>query len=736
MKHLRMMLHAIVTSVLLTAPPVCVSGQPDSGSANEERYRRYLQFYTLVDGMHVRPHWYADGIRFWFAAGTSDSTIIYGVDPRRNTRTELFDNQRLRSALKQMLGHEPAGKGIPFRDFEFTGRGDSVQFNLEQKLYQLSLKNYRVNPVSPPTEVVVKEQQVFSADRGQSVFIRDNNLWCSNAAGITPLTDDGIKENNWIIPADVWSPSGSQLFVQRSDVRNVHHLPVIDFTNPVEKVDYYPYAKTGGALELAELFIIDVRTKRRVKIDTGKDTAQYIFPLGWRPDGSEVIFMRLSRDGRKLELLAADPYNGVSRIIVTEQQRTFVAGLDFILENWKKQFTMLRDGNRFIWLSERDGWRHLYLYDMNGKLIRQLTKGSFPVIQPVKADEKAGWIYFTANAETYLYATNLYRTGMNGGQVKRLTAGNYTHAIQFAPGGEYFLDTYSDPGSPPVTELHKADGRLLQVPGKADVSRLERIGYRTPENFVVKAADDSTDLYGILYAPFNLDTGKKYPVVEFIYGGPFTTVVPHGFMPGTSLGIQAQALAQLGYITFLVDGRGTTGRSKAFQDVVYGNIGKYEIPDHVAALRQLASRHPYMDLSRVGIYGHSWGGYFALRAMLTAPEVYKTGIASAPGELTEGAEINEPYMGLPQDNPVGYAAGLNAGLAGNLKGKLLFIHGTSDINAPLSTTIRMLDALIKAGKQYDLLLLPGQTHFFEGISDRYANDAIRRYFDEHLRRLK
>ncbi|WP_449401640.1 alpha/beta hydrolase family protein [Chryseobacterium wanjuense] len=235
----------------------------------------------------------------------------------------------------------------------------------------------------------------------------------------------------------------------------------------------------------------------------------------------------------------------------------------------------------------------------------------------------------------------------------------------------------------------------------------------------------------MLYKPYHFNPDKKYPVIDCIYGGAFTTIVPRGFIPTTSLSMRAQALAQLGYITFLVDGRGTTERSKAFQDVVYGNIGKYEIPDHTAVLQQLAEKHSYMDLKRVGIYGHSWGGYFALRALLTFPDVYHVGIASAPGDVTEGAEVNEPYMGLLKDNKKGYEFSTNTNFANNLKGKLLFIHGTSDINAPFSVTVRMIDALIKANKPYDLLLMPQRDHFLE--DEKYVSDAVKNYFEKNLK---
>ncbi|MBY0574741.1 MAG: S9 family peptidase, partial [Undibacterium sp.] len=582
----------------------------------------------------------------------------------------------------------------------------------------------------------------------QFVFSKDDNLWLGTTNGkkIVQLTNNGSKDYSWGMSDTAWSPDGKRLFIKRSDVRQVHHLPVLNYSKANEAVEWNIYARTGDAIEKTELYILDPATKRQIKIQSPTLENHYAFPLGWRSDSTEVMFMRMTRDGKRLELFGANPSTGKCRLILTEEQKTFVGGLDFIMEKWAKQVTMLKDGKHFIWMSERDGWQHLYLYDMQGKLIRRLTEGTFPVIEVVKVDEPSNLVYFRANAEKNLYDTNLYSvnldlsnqvnqdTGSKAINLKKLTVASGYHRIQFSPSGKYFLDTHSSVDRAPVVELRNTEGQLLQVVRKADISELQQIGWQAPEKFVVKAADGETDLVGILYKPLDFDPSKKYPVVEFIYAGPFTTVVPKGFTPNTSLAIKAQALAQTGYITYLIDGRGTTERSKAFQDVVVNHIGQYEILDRVAALQQLASTRPYMDKERIGIYGHSWGGYFAVRAMLMAPDTFKVGIASAPGELTEGAEINEPYMGLLSANKNGYDFGTNLNHATKLKGKLLFIHGTSDINAPFSTTVRMIDALIQAGKPYDLLLLPQRTHFFQ--EEDYVDAAIRRYFDENLKSKK
>jgi len=723
--------------VLLFATSLSSAQVSDTTTA-KSRYESYLKFHMLVQDLYLVPHWYTDGDRFWFATGSPENTQIFLVDPKKNTKIAFFDAERLRNALKPFLSQEFKNKGIPFSDFSFVNGNDSVQFEIEEKKFKLSLKDYKILPVKADSRNrESKPKLLFSPTKKWFADIKENNVWLTNAENKSAeqLTFDGAEFYTWNTTPNSWSTDGNTFIATRSDGRKVHHLPVIDYAKPLEEVNYSIYAKTGETIEIPELFAFDVQSKKQIKIDVGAESQQYVFPLEWTPDGSEFLFMRLSRLGNKLELLAANPKNGASRIIVSEEQKTFVAGLDFIIGNWKKQCTLLKKSNSFIWISERDGWKHFYLYGLDGKLIRRLTTGNFPVKSITKIDENEGWIYFSANAEKDVYDSNLYRVDFKGKNFRKLTdAKGYHNFAQFSPSGNYFIDTYSGLDQPYTFELRTKEGKLLQLLNKSDISKIKAIGFNPPESFVVKAADGTTDLYGIMYKPFDFDPNKKYPVIESIYAGPFMTVVPHGFVPTTGASLKAQAMAQLGYISILIDTRGTTERSKKFQDAVYGNIGKYEIEDRVAAYQQLSQKYPFMDMKRVGIYGHSWGGYFAIRALLMAPDLYRVGIASAPGDLTEGAEINEPYMGFPKDNKTGYEFGTNTNHADKLKGKLLFIHGTSDTNAPFSTTVRMIDALIKSGKPYDLLLLPGRNHNLDG--EKYANDVICRYFEENLKNLK
>jgi dipeptidyl aminopeptidase/acylaminoacyl peptidase len=566
------------------------------------------------------------------------------------------------------------------------------------------------------------------------VAVKDGDLWLhrgDSGEGL-PLTRDAGKDIAWDTTPKGWSPDGTRLLALRHDVREVHHLPIIDYTHAQETVKEVVYGKSGGSFARFELAVFDLESREKTVVDTGLKEDIYLFPLGWSEDGSEVLFLRMTRDAKRLDLMAANPGTGASRTIVTEQQETFVGGLDFISWGWRKCYTTIKVSDRFLWLSERSGWSHIYLYDMKGKLIRPLTRGTFPVQEVVAVDPERGRVLFTANAEDRLYDTHLYSTDLAGGSFKRLTEGTGEHDVQVSPSKQYFVDTHSSNTRPPVSELRSAEGELLLELARADSKGLEAIGWTPPEEFIAKADDGTTDLYGVLFKPRDFDPNQRYPVIDLIYAGPFTTMVPNSYAPFSILPRRAGALAQLGFVTFIVDCRGTTERGKAFQDASYGRIGQIEIPDHVAVLRQLAARRPYMDLDRVGIYGSSWGGYFALRGMLTAPDVFHVGVAVCPGDLTELQPINEPYMGLPKDNPEGYAAGSNPALAAQLKGKLLMIHGTADRNAPFSTTMRMASALIMAGKIHDLAVIPQADHSFAGLYQRYLMNRMISYFNEHL----
>jgi dipeptidyl aminopeptidase/acylaminoacyl peptidase len=637
------------------------------------------QVPALVRDRRIQAHWFEDGTSFWF----EDSRGRHFVDPIEKEIRKLDEETHARWM---------------------------------------------------PEKLRLQDGRIHAPGFDRHVTVSDGDLWLhgEGAGEGLPLTEDSNEDITWETTPEGWSRDGTRLLALRKDAREVHHLPIIDYTNAEETVREVVYEKAGGAFASYELAVFNLEDRTKTVIDTGLKEDLYLFPLGWSADGSEVLFLRMTRDAKRLDLMAASPGAGESRTIVTDRQDTFVGGLDFLSGNWRNYFTPIEGTDRFLWLSERSGWCHIYLYDMKGTMIRPLTSGTFPVQKIVAVDTGTGHVFFTANAEDRLYDTHLYRTDLAGGGFRRLTEGTGEHKVQFSPSRRFFVDTHSSNTRPPVSELRSVDGELLLELARADTTALEDIDWKPPEEFIVKADDGTTDLYGVLFKPKDFDPGKRYPVIDMIYAGPFTTAVPNSYAPFNFLVFRAAGMAQLGFVTFIVDCRGTTERGKAFQDASFGRIGQIEIPDHVAALKQLAAERPYMDLDRVGIHGGSWGGYFALRGMLTAPDVFHVGVALSPGDLTESPPINEPYMGLPADNPEGYAAGSNPALAGNLKGRLLMIHGTADRNAPFSTTMRMASALIKAGKIHDLAVIPQADHHFKGVYGSYMTERMVSYFKEHL----
>ncbi|MDA2930967.1 S9 family peptidase, partial [Acidobacteria bacterium AH-259-O06] len=735
--------------------PPLVCAQEAEISEQEAMYYRYMEFPSYVKGGSIDPHWMADGSSFWYAEGAPANTVIYNVDPRANTKTPLFETARLRQALTPLLGHEPPYQGLPFDRFTFVDKSEkAVKFNMEDKEFILQLDTYAITraPVLSETEksrrvpqIVWKVfprsapdlMEVLSPDGRWFAGLKEYNLWLRSTydGRSVQLTTDGIEDYKWGGYEQRWawwSPDSFKLALKKEDWRKVPKIPVVHWLKPVEEVDWEQYppraSRAGGPTYQTELFILDILSKRQVHVDIGEEPDQFIDFLGWRPDGSELLFLRRDRVYKKYDLMAADGATGTSRLVLTETENTWVR---------TPGFTLLGDGKRFIWMSERDGWRHLYLYDLDGTLIQRLTEGAFSVVRVIAVDEQVGWVYFTAHGDQQRPRdTHLYRVNLEGKNFTRLTEGAGQHGrwrgsppIRFAPSREFFLDTHSSVDRPPAVELRRADGTLLRTLSKANIDALkEELQWSPPEEFVVKAADGKTDLHGVLYKPYDFDPDKRYPVIEWIYGGADSIQVQRTFTARYWMVVQAQALAQLGFITFIVDGH----LSKALLDVFYGNVGR-EIPDHVATLKQLGAKRPYMDLSRVGIYGYSRGGTNTLRAMLLAPDVYHVGVAGSPSSQVWA----EGKMGLPKNNKQGYEYSSNLRVARNLKGKLLMIIGTSDINGPsFAETMKMVEAFIRAGKPYDLAVFPEQphpTHKWTPVSFRYMQEAIRRYFQEHLK---
>lgn len=736
--------HLFVALVLLT-PGILAQG---TGGHPERQamYRRYAEFASSLQSGLVEAHWMADGSSFWYAEGAPANTIIWKVDSIANTKAPLFDVGRLRRALAAALGHEPPSKGLPFSDFVFVDGETAVKFRVENKEFVFALGEYaitqspggprvaNVGTVSPDGRWFARVQPARSPGEPPPVTALEpgsrsvlGDVWLRSADGREnlQLTADHVDGYGWTLGLPAirakWSPDSRKLALRKMDFRGTPTISLLHYLEQPERATLVYYPKAGERRALSELHILDVASKRQMRIDAAEEPGPT--PLMWRLDGSELLFLNVARYAVSLDLMAADPTTGSTRRVLTESDPW-----PYPFRQPEQMVTLLRDGRRFIWMSARDGWNHLYLYDLDGTVIRRLTRGAFPVVRVIDVDEQAGWIYFTAQSDPERpYDTHLCRVTLEGERFQQLTDAAGQHDIQMAPSKQVFLDTHSSVDRPPVVEMRRADGGLLQTVSTVDVSGvMSQLKWKAPEEFVVKAADGKTSLYGLLYKPYDFDPNAKYPVLQF-----FELRQVRRFFHDESYG--GTSLAQLGYIVVTASGRGTDGRGKAFQNADRGHLGQLQVADQVAVLKQVAATRSFMDLTRVGVLGGSYPGFMTTRAMLVAPDVYRVGIAVNAISDMAAHWRNEGELGPPETSRAAYEYASNLRLASALKGRLLLIHGTRDTDVPISHTMRMVDALIKARKPYDLIVLPDQPHVPTGNSWTYMRDRIARYLQEHLK---
>ncbi|HEX7150313.1 MAG TPA: DPP IV N-terminal domain-containing protein [Thermoanaerobaculia bacterium] len=685
-------------------------------------------FFMRIRDTLTTPQWLADGRRFvyWAAAGPQRETFVV-VDAGSGKQMPLLSPAALKAGVSRLVGKDV--ELPPYVDFRLAPDRQRLLFAIGSDVFSLPLSGGQLARVAAtePDAVAFSPQHLLSPDRRFVAVRQPNGFALTDARGRTVLERRDEEHYAWDLPEHAWSPDSRWLLVWRNDARGVHKLPVVDYSTALERVTMVPSAKAGTPLVRPELHVIEAATGRSVQVAAAEGEG-YEWLAGWRPDGSEALLLRLSRDGKRLDLRAVSPSAGSARLVLREERpESFVAGLDLLEGAWALQVTPLHGNRQFLWMSERDGWRHVYLYDYDGKLATQLTGGAFRVDRVAGAAGDTLLVLASTDPERP-YDHFLHRVPLTGGAMQRLSRDGGLHRVTLSPSGRYYVDGHSTRERPRVWETGSSDGRTRFSFAAADASELaEWRRAIVPEGFTVTAADGAASLHGVLYKPLDFDPAKRYAVVTYIYSGPFTTILPWNFV-GTADSRDALSLAQAGFVVMMLDARGTPGRSKAFHDVIYGRVGQTEIPDHVAALRQVAASRPWMDLTRAGIYGHSWGGYFVLRAMLTAPEVFQAGYAGAPGAFEEDAIVNEPYLGLPATNPAAYAAGDNTAIAANLRGTLRMMHGTSDTSASIATTMRMSDAFIRAGKPFELLVMPGQGHGTRGVARKYYKDDIRLFF--------
>ncbi len=606
-----------------------------------------------------------------------------------------------------------------------------------------------------------KEQEpgAISPDGKREAFIRDWNLWVRDVASgaETQLTTDGIADDGYATDnagwqhtdnaVVVWSPDSSKIATFQMDQRKVGDMVLVRTNVGTPQVERwkYPLAGDKDVATIARV-IIDVDAKRVVRLKMAPDFHRSTCAddisckngwedVQWAPDGKTLAFVSTDRGHKSATLRVADAATGDVRDVYTETVATqyqSATSLDSV--DWR----YLPESNEFLWYSQKSDWGHLYLHDLaTGKEKRQLTSGNWNVDDVLRVDRKSRSVWFTGNAREpgNPYYTHFYKVSLDGGDVVGLSPESADHNIALSPDGTFFVDSYSTVDAVPVTLLRSAqDGSTKHEIARADISRLKAAGWEAPETLVLKARDGKTDLYGLMVKPANLDPGKKYPVIVYIYPGPQVgSVSQYGF---SSAFRDGQSLAQLGFVFIGIDGMGTPWRSKTFQDVPYANMADNTLPDQVAAIKQLGEKYPWFDTSRVGIWGHSGGGNASTAALLRYPDVFKVGWSESGNHdnLNYEDDWAERYQGLLENKPDGtsnYTGQDNASVAKNLKGKLMLVHGTVDDNVPPYNTLLVVDALIKANKSFDLLMIPNVRH---GYADK-TNYVTRRRWDYFVQNL-
>jgi dipeptidyl aminopeptidase/acylaminoacyl peptidase len=738
------MRYCVVLPLVLFAALPAAAQQATSpaalSAADYQRAERMLGSFTnpLVLRASVRPMW-LDAGRFWYRNTMADGEEYVLVDPAVRSRERAFDHQRMAAALSAAADTTFAPMTLPISAIEFSADRRTVTLAVGQARYECETSGTGciALPAEPSTPPV--DNAVVSPDGRRAAFIRDHDLWVvETGSGVeTRLTTDGVEDYGYATnnagwtksdrPVLVWSPDSRRIATFRHDARGVGmmYLTTTEVGHP--QLEAWRYPLPGDSLIFRiERVIIDVDnttlTPLRMPPDPHRSTfCDHVYCGGtwadveWYPDASHVAFVSSSRDHKEARLRVANASTGEVREVLEEIVATqYESGEGGI--NWR----VLPASNEVIWFSERSDWGNLYLYDLaTGRLKHPITTGEGPVLDIVRIDETSRTLWFMgAGREPGRdpYFQHLYRVSLDGGQPRLLTPENANHSITVSPDGRFFVDTWSTPDSPPVTVVRELDdGDRVMTLEEADISRLRATGWTPPIPFTVKARDGVTDLHGLMYRPTDFDSTRSYPILNYLYPGPQSgSVGSRSFSAARS---DKRAIAELGFIVVEVDAMGTPTRSKSFHDAYYGDMGDNGLPDQITMIEQLAARHSWMDVDRVGIWGHSGGGFAAADAIMRYPDFYKVAVSQAGNHDNRLYEDDwgERYHGLLVEHPDGttnYDNQANQLLAPNLRGKLLIAHGTLDGNVPPYSTLIVVNELIRHNKDFDLIMFPNRRHGF------------------------
>ena len=759
---------------------------------------RTMLFSTTVD-----PHWFQQGNNFWYEYKTSEGTFWYVVNPTARTQNLLFDREEMASQLTEIVQDPFEARQLPIRKLKAKEDGRTFTFEVQSTRDAKPKKGEKKGkgkskkeifyfsydyPTRKLTHLKDKEEDPkrlmwgsISPDKKTVVYAKDLNLYKmsyedylkakKNEKDSTiveiQLTTDGMEDFGYGIPRNVlntdticngkrrgvygaWSPDSRHFVMTVSDNRAVKPLWVINvMAQPRPTLETYKYQMPGEKeAPIVHTYLFDMQNNTRKEIKTAAYKDQTISiqykpmeqkqrdmeerVIVWQGDNNRFFLNRSSRDLYRIDVCSYSIGEDSIVPIIKERMNTYQE---------TRSLKTLNGGKELVHWSERDGWAHLYLYDDKGNLKNRITKGPWHVEDILKVDEKARVIYFTANGRNKgenPYYEHLYRINADGTGLKQITKGDFFHQTEVDDDARFVVDNYSRVNTIPTAVLLDNQGNKVMDLQESDFSQLFANGYKFPELFTVKAADGVTDLYGVMYKPFNFDSTKVYPIVDYVYPGPQVEAV---YYPFTRMSPRTDRLAQAGFIVISVGQRGGhPSRSKWYHNWGYGNMRDYPLADHKYAIEQLANRHSFIDIDKVGIHGHSGGGFMSTAAMCQYPDFFKAAVSCAGNHdnTIYNRWWSETHHGVKEqisekgDTTFVYKIATNPQIAKNLKGHLLLIHGDIDNNVHPGNTMRVVDALIRAGKRFDMLMLPQQRHGF-GDMNEYFYWRLVDYFSEHLK---
>jgi len=670
-------------------------------------------------------------------SGKDAKSELWTMDTATGERTLLVSAEKLESALPSTSSKDSQATGAgrrPPAQYQWAPGGDALLFEGPHALAWFDLK-------SQTSRVLVSGKEDLSDTKispdGKYVsFVREHNVWLVSTADgkERALTTGGTEEVrkgelDWVYPEELdiytgywWAPDSSAIAYLEMDERKVTQFSLLNFESFTGEAELQRYPVPGGTNPVVRVLVAPVGGGEARAMDLGAESDVYVPRVNWLPDSKRLAIQRLNRTQAIVDVLLADAATGKSPTVLSDKDDYWI--------NISGDLQFLKDGKRFLWSSERSGYRHLYLYDFSGKPPSQLTKGDWEVDHVDAVDEAKGVVYFTATEKSPLQR-HLYRVGLDGAGFTRLTKEEGTHRVNFAPNAAMYVDTYSNTNTPPRQDLYRVDGAKLAALNENKVAELAEYHLSPVEFFTIKA-HDGVALNCSMIKPPNFDPAKKYPVIVYTYGGPHAQVVVNAWMGGGFL--WHQMMAQKGYIIFSLDNRGSAGRGHVFEEPIHYHLGAQELSDQRDGGEWLKSQ-PFVDVERIGIHGWSYGGHMTLHAMFEAPDIFKVGFAGGP--VTDwhfyDTIYTERYMGLLPEQEKSYQESSPIKNAEKLKGKLLIAHGTGDDNVHYSNTLDLIDDFIKAGKYVEVMSFPGRGH---GVSDLPAQrllwNRVTKFFLDNL----